>query len=222
MTSPPAPQTSPLHTRFLEAGMRVLARDGYAGFKQSAVCTETGLTTGAFYHSFPSWKSFERDLIDYWRRESTERLVDWVESLPSPHGRIDALIEVALTLPHRTEAAIRVWAAGTPEVAEAVTQVDDDRTAAVTRAFEEIGIDAQRAARLAGSSMLMLIGHEASGGDVALFEWSMRHTLETDPHVIAALAAADRDSATDQKSADDHEGPGPGAAIAGQSASSPE
>ena len=62
-----AAQASPLRDRFLAAGMTVLGRDGYPGFKQAAVCRQTGLTTGAFYHSFRNWKEFEAALIEHWR-----------------------------------------------------------------------------------------------------------------------------------------------------------
>lgn len=190
MTPPEtAPTTTPLRARFLDAGMRVLARDGYAGFKQSVLCAETGLTTGAFYHSFRSWKEFEAALIEHWRGEATDRLVAWVDTQPSPQERVDALIEVALSLPHDTEAAIRVWAAGAPQVRAALTEVDAVRTAAVARFIRGIGIDAEHADRLAANSMLLLIGHEASGGPLHQLEWSIRHALDTDPQVTAALAA---------------------------------
>lgn len=181
---------SPLRQRFLEAGMTVLARDGYAGFKQAAICTETGLTTGAFYHSFRNWKEFEVALIDYWHDTATDRLVAWIDTYPSGHQRLDALISVALNLPHRTEAAIRVWAAGDERVAAALAQIDGIRREAVARYAREIGIDPGHSDRLAGTAMMLLIGHEAAGTGLDELEWSMRHTLETDPQVQAALAAS--------------------------------
>lgn len=175
--------------RFLDAGMRVLARDGYAGLKQAAVCAETGLTTGAFYHSFRNWKEYEKALIAYWRTESTERLVQWVQEQPSPHDRVDALITVALGLPHRTEAAIRVWATFDDDVRTAQAEIDEVRRDAVTRNFVELGIDDDHADLLARTAMLLLIGHEAAGTTPALLGWSMRRFLTTDPDIRAALNA---------------------------------
>ncbi|GED96374.1 TetR/AcrR family transcriptional regulator [Gordonia crocea] len=178
-------QESPLRRRFLDAGMVVLGRDGYAGFKQAAVCAETGLTTGAFYHSFRNWKEFEAALIEHWRDAATDRLVARLDTHPSPHERIDALINVALSLPHRSEAAIRVWAAGDPEVRAALRQVDRVRRDAVARYLRDLGVDADHADRFAGMAMLLLIGHESAGTDIGELEWSMRHALETDPHFQA-------------------------------------
>ena len=136
-----AAQASPLRDRFLAAGMTVLGRDGYPGFKQAAVCRQTGLTTGAFYHSFRNWKEFEAALIEHWRAEATDRIVARLDVALAPHERIDALIAVALSLPHRSEAAIRIWAAGDVRVAESLSAVDAARRDAVARYLREIGID---------------------------------------------------------------------------------
>ncbi|GAA3954347.1 TetR/AcrR family transcriptional regulator [Gordonia caeni] len=188
MTPPTTdPTPSPLRSRFLQAGMLVLARDGYRGFKQAAICAETGLTTGAFYHSFRNWKDFEGALIEYWRREATDRLVAWVDTHPSPRERVDALIEVALTLPHHAEGAIRVWAAGDALVHSALTEIDTVRRAAVARFIGEMGVDDEHAQRIAATSMLLLIGHEAAGTSLDQLEWSMRHFLDTDPAIQDAL-----------------------------------
>ncbi len=186
--SHPQHDAPPLQMRFFAAGMRVLARDGYAGFKQAAVCAETGLTTGAFYHSFRNWKAFEAGLIEHWRAEATDTPVAELDAAPSPAQRIDALIHVALTLPHRSEAAIRIWAAGDAQVHAALARVDAVRREAVARYTREIGVPADHATRLAATAMLLLIGHEMSDGRLDDLEWSMRHLLETDPHIRAALA----------------------------------
>ena len=183
-------ETSPLRDRFLAAGMTVLGRDGYRGFKQAAVCAETGLTTGAFYHSFRNWKAFETALIAHWRSEATDRLVAWLDVQPSPHDRVESLIAVALGLPHRPEAALRVWAANDDDVHAALSAVDTVRREAVARYTCELGVPAEHAERLAHTAMLLLIGHEGAGTDLAELEWSMRHLLMTDPHIQRALAAS--------------------------------
>ncbi|HNP56036.1 MAG TPA: TetR/AcrR family transcriptional regulator [Gordonia sp. (in: high G+C Gram-positive bacteria)] len=182
-----AAQASPLRDRFLAAGMTVLGRDGYPGFKQAAVCRQTGLTTGAFYHSFRNWKEFEAALIEHWRAEATDRIVARLDVALAPHERIDALIAVALSLPHRSEAAIRIWAAGDVRVAESLSAVDAARRDAVARYLREIGIDPGHADRFAATSLLLFIGHQAAGTPLEELEWSMRHFVETDPQVRAAL-----------------------------------
>ncbi|MCF8570996.1 TetR/AcrR family transcriptional regulator [Gordonia sp. HY002] len=174
-----------LRRRFLHAGMTVLARDGYSGFKQAAVCTEAGVTTGAFYHSFRNWKAFESALIAHWRLEATDRLVESARSVTDPHDRIDALIEIALNLPHATERAIRSWASVDPAVLEALTAVEAARRDAIA----EMGVELfgrELAERLASTAMLLLTGFENSANpSMDDFAWAMRGTT------TAALALLD-------------------------------
>ncbi|MFT3660273.1 MAG: TetR/AcrR family transcriptional regulator [Gordonia sp. (in: high G+C Gram-positive bacteria)] len=183
-----SPEDSPLRTRFLAAGMRVLGRDGYKGFKQAAVCEETGLTTGAFYHSFRNWKEFEGELIEHWRIETTDRLIEWLDEEVDVDDRIEALIQVAIHLPHRSEAAIRVWAAGDERIHEALAQVDEIRRETIARHFRGIGVDDDHAQQFAALCMLLLAGHEAAGTSLEQYEWSLRHCVDTDPKIQEAMA----------------------------------
>lgn len=40
---------------YFEIGLEVLADVGYGGLKLAVVCNRLGVTTGSFYHYFPSW-----------------------------------------------------------------------------------------------------------------------------------------------------------------------
>ncbi|WP_051198184.1 TetR/AcrR family transcriptional regulator [Gordonia shandongensis] len=151
-----------LRSRFLDAGMRVLARDGYGGFKQAAVCAETGLTTGGFYHAFRSWKDFEAALIAHWEVESTARVVDQLRGIHGAEARARALLRAAVDLPHATERALRVWSAKAPAVAAAVAEIDATRRAAIAEFTADLFDDADHAADWAAQSMMMLIGYQCS------------------------------------------------------------
>lgn len=159
-----------LRSRFLDAGMRVLARDGYGGFKQSTVCAETGLTTGGFYHSFPSWKDFETALIEHWKSDATAQLVAILRTIGSPEERVVAMSAVARLLPHRTERALRVWAARDPDVACAVSEVDQTRLEAITEFAGALVADPDAPAQIAAHSMLVLIGYQCSSIGADAFE----------------------------------------------------
>ncbi len=156
--------------------MTVLAREGYAGFKQSAVCTEAGVTTGSFYHSFRSWKTFESALIAHWRLEATDRLVEGARQVTDPRDRIEALIDIALNLPHDTERAIRSWASTDPVVHDALAEVESARRTAI----RDMGVElfgADLAENLAATSMLILTGFEnSSHPSIDELEWAIRTT----------------------------------------------
>lgn len=186
-----AVEPDPLRARFLNAGMRVLARDGYAGFKQSAVCAETGLTTGAFYHSFKSWKVFETELIAFWRAETTEKTAAWVLSLPELRARVEAMINAALDLPHETEAAIRVWATSDPTVRLELRAVDAQRVDSVVKALSELGINPEHARHLAKTASLLVTGYQCSSSQLSEIEWALRTLAASDRELSGALALAD-------------------------------
>ncbi|MGB3696909.1 MAG: TetR/AcrR family transcriptional regulator [Gordonia sp. (in: high G+C Gram-positive bacteria)] len=176
--SHPSSTAEQLRARFLDAGMRVLARDGYGGFKQSAVCAETGLTTGGFYHSFANWKDFEAALIEFWKTEETANVVAQLRTIGSPVDRILAVLDAAMSLPHHTERAVRVWAAKDPVVAEAVVEVDRTRRDAVAEFIGDLIADSEEAARIASHSMLVLVGYQCSGISVEDFSWAMHNIVE--------------------------------------------
>ncbi|GAA4671552.1 TetR/AcrR family transcriptional regulator [Gordonia humi] len=168
-----------LRGRFLHAGMTVLARDGYSGFKQASVCTEAGVTTGAFYHSFRNWKAFETELIAHWRVEATDRLVDAARSVTDPRDRIDALTTIALNLPHGTERAIRSWAAVDSSVHDALTEVENARRAAIADMGVEL-FGTELSQRLAATAMMLLTGFEnAANPSIDDFEWAIRTVTDT-------------------------------------------
>lgn len=165
-----------LRRRFLHAGMAVLARDGYSGFKQAAVCAEAGVTTGAFYHSFRNWKTFEAALIEHWRVEATDRLVEAARNVTDPLDRIEALMDIALNLPHDTERAIRSWASVDAVVHSALADVERARH----RAVADLGVELfgrELAEHLASTSMMLLTGFENSTDmSVDEFHWALRTT----------------------------------------------
>ncbi len=180
-----------LRSRFLDAGMTVLARDGYSGFKQAAVCAEAGVTTGAFYHSFRNWKAFESELIGHWRVEATDRLVESARGVADPHERIRALISIALGLPHATERAIRTWAANDPEVHAALSDVENARRDAIAEMGVELFGEAT-ADRLASTAMLLLTGFENSTQpSLDDFKWAM------DTFTAAALTMTGADQTSE-------------------------
>ena len=168
-TDPATAAADALRRRFLDAGMRVLARDGYGGFKQATVCAETGLTTGGFYHSFPSWKDFESALIEHWKTDATAKLVATLRTIGSPEERVIAVTDVAKVLPHRTERSLRVWAAQDPDVAAAVSEVDQIRHDAIAEFAGALVADPDEPARIAAHSMMVLIGYQCSNIDSASF-----------------------------------------------------
>ena len=82
---------------------------GYGGLKLAEVCNRLGVTTGSFYHYFPSWSATHANWVAFWVQDRTVRLIERSSSETEPRRRIEISIEVGLSLPLQGQAAIRSW-----------------------------------------------------------------------------------------------------------------
>jgi AcrR family transcriptional regulator len=167
--------TQDRHVQYFDAAYTLLAEEGYGGLKLAALCREVGVTTGAFYHFFASWKDFTTRLLDHWQTERTTLLVALARSRTRGIDQLDALMEFSLELPHSAEAAIRVWSSIDPDVAVVQESVDAARFGVVSDAIRQIVPDPTTADRLARLGIMVLIGFEVSDvpKDQHLLEWSL-------------------------------------------------
>ncbi|AFA75531.1 putative transcriptional regulator, TetR family [Gordonia polyisoprenivorans VH2] len=147
--------------RFLEAGLTVLAEDGFGALKLAAVCARADATTGSFYHAFDNWAEFTSALIAYWREEKSQRPIAEARKVTDPVERLTALMDVGLTLPHDSERAIRVWAAQDPEVRKHQEEVDLERRDFIAETYREALGDDFAAEEYATISMYLLVGYES-------------------------------------------------------------
>ena len=146
---------------YFQAGLDVLSDLGYGGLKLAVVCHRLGVTTGSFYHYFPSWSAFTKDLLDHWVQERSVGVAA-AYATGDPRRRIDSLIENALMLPHGAESAIRVWSAIDPEVHAVQSAVDRQRFDVLFDAALQILEHKRQAQVFASWGMYMLIGYEQS------------------------------------------------------------
>lgn len=166
--------------RFFDAGMEILAEDGYGSLKLAPLCRRVGVTTGAFYHSFDSWHDFTRQLVNTWHTDRTLLAAELARAEVDPEQRVEMLLRVGVSLPHSAEAAIRVWAGVDADVGAVQKSVDRERLAAVTDAFLALTGDPEESADLARAAFYLLVGFEQSTGerDVAALERFLRTLQE--------------------------------------------
>lgn len=165
---------------YFETGLEILADLGFGGLKLAEVCSRLGVTTGSFYHYFSGWGAYTRELVAYWRQDRTVRLIEVLRSQPDPRRRIEAIIEVALTLPHSAEAAIRAWSSVDPEVLAVQREVDQERFDVLhDSAFEIVG-DERQAQSYAAWSVYVFVGYEQAmlPRDKRMFEWISKTMLD--------------------------------------------
>lgn len=172
----------------------VLATQGSEALTIAALCDRLEITKGSFYHHFGGMPGFATQLLDFWEREHSERLIAMSKAQPDPALRITMLTDIAVGLPHGPEAAIRAWGHSNPDVAAVTARVDKRRERHVVDAIAALGIDRVRARLLARLALDLLVGiqQREQPGDLKrirqMFEELNKLVfLEADPELVQRL-----------------------------------
>jgi AcrR family transcriptional regulator len=179
---------------YFREALAVLGEYGSDALTIAVLCERLEITKGSFYHHFGGMPGFVTQLLEYWEREHSERLIKISKAQPDPTLRITTLNELGVGLPHSSEAAIRAWGRSSPEVAEAVERVDRRRERHLVDAIAALGIDRPRARLLARIGLNLLIGTQQREHPVDLkrlrqmFEETNKLVfLEADPDLVERL-----------------------------------
>lgn len=179
---------------YFREALAILGEAGSEAMTIALLCERLDVTKGSFYHHFGGMPGFVTQLLEYWEREHSERLIKISRAQPDPTLRIFTLTEMGVGLPHASEAAIRAWGRSSPEVARATERVDRRRDRHLVEAVSALGIDRQRARVLARIGLSLLIGVQQREHPVDLkrlrqmFEEVNKLVfLEADPELVARL-----------------------------------
>jgi AcrR family transcriptional regulator len=145
---------------YFETGLDVLSDLGYGGLKLAEVCNRLGVTTGSFYHYFPNWPAYTRELVENWMKERTVLAIEFSRNEPDPRRRIDTLVQVGLALPHGAEAAIRSWSSVDADVHAVQLQVDQQRFDIMYQSALEILHNQRQAEMFALWAVYLVVGFE--------------------------------------------------------------
>lgn len=146
--------------QYLDTGLKVLADLGYGGLKLAEICDRLGVTTGSFYHRFSNWKAYTDELGRYWIDTQTDELIAQLWEETDPRQRLEQLAGMMLTVPHRSEAAFRVWAAVDPEMRVLLAEADRKRLNNITNVILAVLPDEAAARRFAHWAMYTMIGYQ--------------------------------------------------------------
>lgn len=167
--------------QYLDVGLEVLADRGYGGLKLTEVCRRLGVTTGSFYHRFAGWSEFTRELGGYWADTQNEHRMDRLQKEPDPRRRLEQLARAMTRAPHRTEAAIRTWAAVDPDVRALLAEVDEKRLDDVTTIIMGVLPDQHDARRFASWAIYLLIGYQDAlvDSDLDALVWATDRVMQS-------------------------------------------
>jgi AcrR family transcriptional regulator len=147
--------------RWLDAGMRLLTREGNQGLTIEALCQQLGLTKGSFYHHFPNQQAYAAALLEHWQQERTLQLISLSEVEDTPAARLQRLMELATeSAPSPLELAIRTWAAQDPLARGYQERVDAQRIGYLVKLVEPLVASPDEALIVARLLYTVLIGSQ--------------------------------------------------------------
>src|SRR3954469_13848092 len=131
--------------RYFEEALELLGEQGSQALTIAALCDRLDVTKGSFYHHFGGMPTFVDELLAYWEREHSERLIALSQAQPDSSLRITSLTEFAVNLPHASGAATRAWGRSSPDVAAVGERVDRHREEHVAESVVALGLPPDRA-----------------------------------------------------------------------------
>jgi len=143
---------------YFREALAVLGEQGSQAMTIASLCDRLDVTKGSFYHHFGGMPGFVEQLLTYWEREHSDRLIAISRAQPDPSLRIATLTDMAVNLPHASESAIRAWGRSSPEVAEVTARVDKRRERHIVDAIAALGIDRARSRLLGRIAINLLVG----------------------------------------------------------------
>ncbi|AVX05837.1 hypothetical protein MXMO3_03332 [Maritalea myrionectae] len=153
---------------WLLAAIAAMAKGGVENVKVERLAKSLGTSKGSFYWHFKDRKDLLDQLIRYWVTQGTEQVMATNErDETSPHDKLVALFHVALKEPvgalssAQGEMAMRSWAMVDPNIAQTVSETDQQRIDYVIHLFAEHGYSQERATTNSHQLYLMLLGYYA-------------------------------------------------------------
>jgi AcrR family transcriptional regulator len=144
------------------AGLGLLRAEGEDAVTLERLCAALGRTKGSFYHHFSDIAQLYEAMFEQWRATQTEAVIVASNAASTnPAQRARALHARVMTLDHELELAIRAWALRDERARRAVTEVDAERVAYLTKLRDAAGTP--EAAIVAELEYLVFLGAQQRG-----------------------------------------------------------
>ena len=130
---------------WIAAGFRALTSKGPQALKAEPLARDLKTTKGSFYWHFKDVPTYQAAMLAYWEEKATREMITLLDAIPAPESKLRTLAQLA-TQPQENyggigaEPAIRAWAKGDKNVADAVARVDAKRLSYLDTLFKEMGM----------------------------------------------------------------------------------
>ncbi len=143
---------------FLDAAWQLLDDHGGSSVTTTGLCEALSVTRGSFYHHFVDVEDFVAALLEDWETRGTRERLARVGALDAGPFALGDQLELALSLDHAGERALRIWGATQPAVAAAVGRVDELRLSGFRDLLVDAGMPAPDAQVWADLTVGSLVG----------------------------------------------------------------
>lgn len=125
---------------WVNAGLKALAKTGFAALKADSLSKGLGVSRGSFYWHFTDVGAFHTAVLQRWREVAYENVVREIRG--TAESRLDALLDRAFRADTRLERSVRSWATADPRARTMVEAVDGRRIAYIEELLVEAGVTA--------------------------------------------------------------------------------
>lgn len=151
---------------WLEAAQKVLERRGIAAVKIDGLARQLKVTRGSFYFHFKGLSDLHDGLVASWKQTNCAPFEELEKLEMDGQAYFEKVVRVWVDekpFSPALDMAMRDWARTSKKIAEAVEVTDTLRLGLLTRAFRDIGYDADESVVRARITYLHQIGYYAVG-----------------------------------------------------------
>jgi AcrR family transcriptional regulator len=130
-------------TEWVNAGLKALARFGFAALKADTLANRLRVSRGSFYWHFAHVSSYHAAILRRWREIALENIIAEIEG--AADDRLETLLTRAFAAGSRMERAVRAWATVDPQAKAAVEAVDAARIRYLRKLLEDRGVPSKDA-----------------------------------------------------------------------------
>jgi AcrR family transcriptional regulator len=145
---------------WLAEALEVLSSEGVGGVRVLPLAEALGVTRGSFHWHFNNREEFLEALLEYWRVEMTESVIEHIDRIEGEPGERIRDLAVFVVRNGRThyDPAVRAWALADPMAREVVQGVDERRMKYVSSLFEQAGFSPEEATSRGSMLVVYLMG----------------------------------------------------------------
>ena len=145
---------------WLAEALEVLSSEGVGGVRVLSLAKSLGVTRGSFHWHFKNRDEFLEALLEYWRLEMTETVIEHIDRVDGkPREQIRELADyVVRTGRSHYDPAVRAWALADPRARRVVQRVDQRRVKYLAGLFEQAGFSPEEAIARGGLLAVYLMG----------------------------------------------------------------